>query len=109
VATRAAKWDLDFQDRRGVFVGPAEGLGEELTREIAHTSKRIYRILGLSGYARIDFRLDAKNRLYFLEANPNPDVKDGEELASAALEAGMTYPQLLHKVVSLGLRARQRH
>jgi hypothetical protein len=33
-------------------------------------SKRIYRLLGLSGYARLDYRLTERRRLYLLEANP---------------------------------------
>jgi D-alanine-D-alanine ligase len=108
IATRSVKWDLDFQDRRGVFVQRAEGLSEELEAHITRTSKRIYRVLGLSGYARIDFRLDATGRLFFLEANPNPDIKDDEEFASAALEAGMPYPAVLQKIVSLGMRGHRR-
>ena len=105
VATRKVKWDLDYQDRRGVFVGPAEGLSDDLIDEIRRTSKRIYKALSLSGYARIDFRLDSRGRLYFLEANPNPDIKRDEEFGSAALQYGIDYPTLLQKIVSLGIRA----
>jgi D-alanine-D-alanine ligase len=41
---------------------------------------------------------------YFLDANPNPDISDGEELASAAALIGMTYGDLISRIVSLGLR-----
>lgn len=105
VATRKVKWDLDFQQRRGVFIGPADNLGDDMTEQVKRTSKRIYRALGLSGYARIDFRLDKTGQLYFLEANPNPDIKAEEEFSSAALQYGFAYPRLLQKIVSLGLRA----
>ena len=37
------------------------------------TTKRVYRLLQLSGYARVDFRLDTEGRPYFLEANPNAE------------------------------------
>lgn len=104
IATRKAKFDLDYQKSRGIEIGPARELGEELTRTINAVSKRIYRHLDLSGYARLDFRLADDGRLYLLEANPNPDISEDEELASAALAAGMSYVSLIQKLLSLGLR-----
>jgi D-alanine-D-alanine ligase len=41
---------------------------------------------------------------YFLDANPNPDISDGEEIASAAALVGMTYGDLISRILSLGLR-----
>jgi D-alanine-D-alanine ligase len=57
---------------------------------------------------RIDFRLDESGKLYFLEANPNPDIAEGDEFASAAAAAGIGYPALLQKIVSLGIRRAER-
>ena len=71
---------------------------------IARIAKRIYRTLELDGYARIDFRLSATNVPYFLDANPNPDISDGEELASAAALVGMNYGDLISRIIGLGLR-----
>ncbi|MEO7502481.1 MAG: D-alanine--D-alanine ligase, partial [Gemmatimonadaceae bacterium] len=62
------------------------------------------RTLELDGYARIDFRLSAANVPYFLDANPNPDISDGEEIASAAALVGMTYGDLVSRILSLGVR-----
>ena len=53
---------------------------------------------------RIDYRLDDEGRLYFLEANPNPDIAEEEEFASAARAAGIDYLALLQKIVNLGIR-----
>lgn len=103
IATRAAKWDLDYQERRGVAIGPAENISDDLLRRIERTAKRAYRALNLTGYARIDFRLGEGERLYFLEANANPDIQADGEFASAALEGGYEYPALLERVMSLGL------
>ena len=80
IATRKVKWDLDYQKKYELTIGPAKDLGPDLERHIVTTSKRIYRALGLSGYARIDFRLDGEGRLFFLEANPNPDIAVDEEV-----------------------------
>ena len=66
-------------------------------------SQRIYRILELDGYARLDYRLAADGTLYFLEANPNPDIAEREEFAAAARAAGIAYPDLLDRILNLGL------
>ena len=104
IATRKVKWDLDYQDKYKVQIGRAKDLPEELERRIARLSRRICRRLGTDGCVRIDFRLDDDGDLYFLEANPNPDIAEDEEFASAAQAAGIDYLQLLQKVVSLGIR-----
>jgi D-alanine-D-alanine ligase len=103
IATARVKHDPDYQERRGIYQEPAD-LTPEMSREIARTSRRIFHVLELDGYARIDFRLRADGRLYFLEANPNPEVAEREEFASAALHAGIAYPQLLQRILTLGLQ-----
>ena len=70
------------------------------------TSKRVYRLLQLSGFARIDFRLDAEGRPFFLEANPNADIGYGEEFAEAAEAAGIDYEPLLDRLLAIGVRKR---
>ena len=71
---------------------------------IQRLAKRAYRILGLNGYARLDFRLDQDGKLYFLEANPNAQIAFGEDLAESAERAGLNYEALLQKVLNLGLQ-----
>lgn len=104
IATRKVKWDLEYQEKYKVRIGRAKALPEELERRIARVSRRICRRLGTDGCVRIDFRLDEAGDLYFLEANPNPDIAEEEEFASAAKAAGIDYPSLLQKIVSLGIR-----
>lgn len=60
--------------------------------------------LELNGFARIDFRMDAEGRVFVLEANPNCDLCWGEDFSAAAEKVGLTYPQLVQRIVSLGLR-----
>ena len=103
IATARVKHDPGFQEKWGIFQQPAEDLPEEVARTVVRTSKRIYRILELDGYARIDYRLTPDGQLYFLEANPNPEIAEREEFASAAEAAGYNYPDLLQKIVNLGL------
>ena len=106
IATRQVKWNLQLQKRRGVKIGPARNLPPELERLLVKTSKRVYRLLQLSGFARIDFRLDAEGRPFFLEANPNADIGYGEEFAEAAEAAGIDYEPLLDRLLTIGIGKR---
>jgi D-alanine-D-alanine ligase len=103
IATARVKHDVDYQARRGINQQQAE-LEPEVAARIARTTRRIYKALLLDGYARIDYRLRDDGALYFLEANPNPEVAPGEEFASAAEAAGIAYDELLERIVALGLR-----
>jgi D-alanine-D-alanine ligase len=104
IATEKVKHDTSYQERVGIVDGPAKGLAPEVTDRIQRTAKRIYRTLGLDGYARIDFRLAADGTPYFIEANPNPEIAKSQEFATAAKHDGLDYTELLHRIVALGIR-----
>lgn len=103
IATSRVKHDPEYQARRGIFQGPAE-LDPALRDRMIAIARRIYRTLSLDGYARLDFRLRADGTPFFIEANPNPEIAQSEEFASSAMDAGMTYAQLLERIISLGMR-----
>ncbi|MCA9058019.1 MAG: ATP-grasp domain-containing protein [Planctomycetaceae bacterium] len=104
IATREAKWDPEFQKQYGVMTYEAKDLAPEVARQIIQICKRTYRGLFLSGYARIDLRLTDDGRVYVLEANPNPNLSYGEDFAESAEAAGMSYEDLLNRIIRLGLR-----
>lgn len=104
IATAAAKWNLKYQKKWGVVSQQAEDLEPAIVKEIGKRCKRIYRILGLSGYARFDFRLEPRGRLYFLEANPNPALSVDEDFATSAASKGITFERLIQRIINLGLR-----
>jgi D-alanine-D-alanine ligase len=104
IATEKAKHDPDYQERRGILHGPAKDLAPDLGARIQRIAARIYRTLDLDGYARIDFRLSADGTPYFLEANPNPEIAESQEFASAARHDGIKYLDLLHRILALGMR-----
>jgi D-alanine-D-alanine ligase len=104
IATAHVKHNTEYQRRRGIYQQHADDLVPALRDHIIRTSRRIARILDLDGYNRIDYRLSVEGKLYFLEANPNPDIARSEEYASAAEEAGMSYKQLIQRIVDLGLK-----
>jgi D-alanine-D-alanine ligase len=104
IATSRVKWDQRYQERRGLYVQEAD-LEDGERRVLANTSKRIFRALRLSGYARIDYRLREDGKPFFLEANPNPDIQEESEAAGAALSAGMKYAEFIAELLRLGLRS----
>jgi D-alanine-D-alanine ligase len=102
IATSRVKWDVEYQKKIGLDAGPAR-LAPALKREFERLSKRIYRILHLSGYARIDYRLTEDGRIYVLEVNPNPQIARNEDFADAAEHSGVRYEALLQKILTLGM------
>jgi D-alanine-D-alanine ligase len=107
IATEAVKHDIDYQERRGIEHAPAKDLDPDFVRRIGHTTKRVYRILELDGYARVDYRLGEDGQLYFLEANPNPEIAATEEFAAAAQAYGLEYEPLIQRLLNLA-KARRR-
>ena len=105
IATNKAKFDLAYQKRWGITTRAASegGLPDGMDATIESLSKRIYRLLGLTGYARLDYRLTADNQLYLLEANPNPQLGYGEDFAESAEKAGFKYNQLIQQILNLGI------
>jgi D-alanine-D-alanine ligase len=104
IATARVKWSSSYQDKAGIMTGAAEPLPEGVQERIPAMCKRVYRSLQLSGYARIDMRADANGRVWVIEANPNPQIADGEDFARSGDMAGLSYPQLIQRILSTGLR-----
>ncbi|MEW6320680.1 MAG: D-alanine--D-alanine ligase [Acidobacteriota bacterium] len=103
IATERVKWSVAYQKKHGIDTDEAR-LPEELALKVQHLARRVYRALDLTGYGRIDFRMDAEGRLYVIEANPNPQLAHGEDFAESARRAGVEYGPLLERIMSLGLQ-----
>ncbi len=104
IATERLKWSLSYQKKHGIVSGEAKDLPPGMAERVQAICKRAYRILLMSGYARIDLRLEEGGRIYVLEANPNPQLARGEDFAESASRAGIDYGALLQRILSLGLR-----
>ena len=96
----------DFESRyeigRTTFVCPAElpddaGAG---ARALAVTT---YRMLGCSGFARIDLMLDGAGQLFVLEANAVPGLTETSLLPQAADAAGIGFDELVARLVELAV------
>lgn len=103
IATANVKWNHAYQKKIGVETGPAKDLTDEQRKAIARTAKRVFRVLGMSGFARVDLRMADDGRVFVLEANPNNDLTLGEDFAESAKAAGLDYGPLLQRILGLGL------
>ena len=104
IATERVKWNRTYQTKYGIRSEEAKNLPEGKAGEIQHLAKRVYRALGLSGYARIDVRMDAAGSVYVLEANPNPQISHDEDFSDSAEKDGYPYKDLLQELLNIGLR-----
>lgn len=103
IATERVKWNSTYQKKHGISTDEARDLPPGSAEHIERLARRIYRTLDLTGYARIDLRLDTTGRVYFIEANPNPQLAYGEDFAESAERAGLSYEALLERILALGL------
>ncbi len=104
IATAKAKRDPTYQKRAGIITHAACDIPPETAARISRTCKRVYHVLEQSGYARMDLRLTPEGEVYLIEPNPNPELAYGEDFAESAETVGVSYVQLLHRIVNLGLR-----
>lgn len=103
IASNRAKWDPEYQRQVGLKTGPAR-LSKKMQAKLARLSKDIYRLLGLSGYARLDYRVTDEGDAYLLEANPNPQIAKDEDFALSAKHLGIDYPDLIEQLIQFGMR-----
>jgi D-alanine-D-alanine ligase len=103
IATERVKWSVKYQKKHGIDTALA-GLSEVESAKVQHLAKRVYRALDLSGYARVDFRMKPDGQLSVIEANPNPQLAQGEDFSESARRANVPYAKLIEKIIALGLQ-----
>ncbi|MGE0041939.1 MAG: D-alanine--D-alanine ligase [Vicinamibacterales bacterium] len=103
IATERVKWSASYQKRHGISTAKAD-LPREVEQRVQHIAKRVCRAVDLTGYARVDMRMDAEGRLYVIEANANPQLAYGEDFAESAHHAGVEYGTLIERIMKLGLQ-----
>lgn len=105
-ASYKAKWDPEYRKRWGIGSTYAEDLPDNVLREMERVAKRVFRNLMMRGYGRIDMRLTPDERLFVMEANPNPEIAMYEDFSEAARKAGISYHELIERIARMGLSAR---
>lgn len=100
-----AKWDVEsfaYQNtpRRFDF-NPTDA---PLLDALADISRRCWTLFGLSGYARVDFRVDAKGRPWVLEINANPCIAPDAGFAAAVERAGISFETAVDRIIADALK-----
>jgi D-alanine-D-alanine ligase len=104
IATFKAKWSVRYREGRGIQNMIAENLSDEVRQRLAEVALRAYEAAGLRDYGRIDVRLAHDDAIYVVEANPNPYLAEGEDLAWAAEEGGHLYPDFIEKIAEMAIK-----
>jgi D-alanine-D-alanine ligase len=100
-----AKWDEQSLEATQTVRDFAWAAREpRLAAHLRELSEQVWKLFGLRGYARVDFRVDAGGAPTILEINPNPCIDPNAGFAAAAREAGYDYPDLIRHIVEAGLR-----
>jgi D-alanine-D-alanine ligase len=99
IATYKAKWDEEYRKRKGIRNVFARRLDEEALRKIHETCTTAFHALGFQDYGRLDVRWTHDDEVYVIEANPNPFISFGHDMANAAEKAGMDYYGFIQRIV----------
>ncbi|MBA3444467.1 MAG: ATP-grasp domain-containing protein [Gemmatimonadales bacterium] len=103
IATRFAKWDEAYRERKGIRNVIARPLSKAVRERIWETCRTAYRALWLRDYARLDLRLTPDGQIWVLEANANPFISYGHDMANAAAKAGMEYYDFIQRIVDAAI------
>ncbi|HOW98844.1 MAG TPA: hypothetical protein P5567_15070 [Kiritimatiellia bacterium] len=103
IATARVKWDPAYREKWNIRYQPAE-LDPATLRRISLFSRRVFELLKLRDYGRVDLRLTPGGEIVFIEANPNPDISRDAELPQAAALEGMEHAALIGHILNLALR-----
>jgi D-alanine-D-alanine ligase len=95
-------FEARYEIGRTDFVCPAE-LPAGVTEQAHDLALRTYRLLGCTAFARVDLMLDAAGELTVLEANPIPGLTETSLLPQAAEAAGISFDELVGRIVELAL------
>lgn len=103
VCSFESKWDASHPAYAEIVPECPARVADSLRGRLVRLTLLSARTFGLCGYARVDFRMDRRGRLFALEVNPNPDISDNAGLARAARAAGLSYEALVCEILRLGL------
>jgi D-alanine-D-alanine ligase len=100
----------DWLDYEGKYLSDHEiatvpaALPERVAEEVRELSLRAYRAIGCYGLARVDFLYEEHTgRLYVLEINTMPGFTARSVYARGWAASGLSYPELLGRLIELGL------
>jgi len=101
----AAKWDeASFEYRNTPRRFDFAGADRALLGRLRSLSLECWRLFGLRGYARVDFRVDGLGEPWILEVNANPCLSADAGFMAAAARAGLGHAAVIRRIVRAPLR-----
>jgi D-alanine-D-alanine ligase len=104
-----AKWEpasFEYQNTRRTFATGAED--RQLQRSLREIARTAWTIVGCSGYARVDLRVDKQGRPHVLEINANPCIAPDSGFIAAADRAGLDYSAVVAEILTVALASGSR-
>ncbi len=92
-----------YQAGSAIETCPAQ-LSEEKTREMQQWAEKVFQVLRLKNYARMDFMMDEEGQIFCLEANTLPGMTPTSLLPQEAAAAGIFFPQLCERIIASALQ-----
>jgi D-alanine-D-alanine ligase len=103
IATQLAKWDESYRERKRIRNVLARPIARQVREKILETCRTANRALWLRDYARLDLRVTGDGRVWLLEANANPFISYGHDMANAAAKAGMQYGDFIQRIIDAAM------
>ena len=105
IASWAAKWGDDGDEKGAEFAGTESVFPTDLSEELSERIKKVaidaFQALRLRDYARVDLRVTDSGKIYVIEVNPNCYLEQKSEFATAAKKEGIEYPALINRIIEL--------
>ena len=96
-----AKWDeASFEYHHTPRTFKFEDSDRPLLGRLTHLALACWRLFGLKGYARVDFRVDSRGLPWILEVNANPCLSPDAGFAAAVVQAGLTYGEAIESILN---------
>ena len=76
-------------------------MSEARETELRAQALEAFKVLGCRGWGRVDFLIDEQGNAYFLEVNTSPGMTDHSLVPMAARVAGISYDELVLRVLAL--------
>ena len=103
VCSFESKWDTDHPAYGEIAPECPANIPDALRNRLERLTLACARAFELCGYARIDFRMNRRGKLFALEVNPNPDISPNAGLDRAARAAGISYEALVIEILRLAI------
>jgi D-alanine-D-alanine ligase len=99
-----AKWEAGSEEYQGTTPVFRPVIADQQRAEMMTLAARVWDVINMRDYARVDFRMDAHGRIHVLEANPNPDISAGSGYRRSLEAADISYPDFIARLLDNALR-----